>query len=194
MTCMCGHTVHIKHVWQRGPGGTRARVRTYICGDPHRRGRGHTTLRAETAENAVSEAMFGVMLGVETKRPDESAMRAVQAELAALAQDRAAATSALLERGTDKGVVRARLAQIEAATGRVEAERDRLAVTGSALQRTLDAMEFGTGIDSEEHLQTFLASWDDVPWEDRRELVRTYLDVKIMPGGQGAKRLAFDFK
>jgi site-specific DNA recombinase len=184
--CACGEQMRSRTVTSRGK-----KVPYYECKNRDAKdGKKHTAIAAHLVEVKVEAFLYGHMSGGWTRAGGTGEkVKTIRAALAGIAEDRAAATEALLTKGVDKGPVRVRLAKLDLEARSLEAELEK-ALSDDWGADWLDAL-MAAGEDSYESAEAFKTWFDGLTPEQRRALVRGNFTVKVGPG-QGVKRVRVD--
>lgn len=172
---VCGSRMRSNMVTNKGK-----RNRYYVCETKLDRSkaddRKHVAIKAELLEEEVQLAVYGHMTGGWVAAPkDLVKVREVQAELAEVAAQRAAATDALMVPGVDVSRVKVKLAELEKRAEKLETQRAQMVSTSTGLE-ALSALDA-----SGDNALAWLAGWKALPIEKRREVARAF-KVVVAPG------------
>lgn len=185
-TCgVCGARMRSNMVTNKGK-----RNRFYVCETKLERStadsRKHVAIKAELLEEDVQMTIYGHMTAGWVAAPkDAKKAREVQAELAEVAKQRAAATDALMVPGVDVPRIKARLSVLDKEQERLEAIRAQVLSTSAGLEALTALDASGT------NAVAWLEGWKALPIEKRRDVARGF-KVVVNPG-YGRSRVTVSF-
>lgn len=153
-------------------------------------GERHVAIAKHVAEHRVRLALYGEANGRARWDDVEAAgvanVRQIEADLLEAQRDRQETTQLLFVKGVDRKAVERRLSDLADDIERLERERLENRTASSEAARIADLMKAdSSGL---EFTGAWIEYFDSLTVEEKRDLART-LDITVMKGGKGAKRI-----
>lgn len=182
--CQCGKPMLSKS--QNG-------IKGYLCDFRIRRGLGgdHAAIQQDYVHGKVLAYLYGdysagwLQAG---QKADPERLAALDASLADLTRRRINVQNDMELDGYDRAAGQKRIAELAAQIRELEHERAQL-IAAKAETRWLDIIR-EAGEDSGESAEAWLAWWNKLDLELRRNLVRGYLHIEVKKGGRGPERVS----